>query len=175
MRIQLILLLLSAGILGCSTGKNALSSKGATVEIEGTVLVPYCGSDKPSEDVAAGHYESMKLEQFNLVQGITNSSDAIVYKELLLDKSGKITVQLPPGTYQLYAADKMLPLDDFITKNEPLVPQLYVIKDKNCFEQWKNEADFTFTVVNDTVIELRKIARCYTDLNPCIEYIGPKQ
>jgi len=56
-----------------------------TVNIHGTVHIPYCGGAKPSPDVAAGYYESMKFEKFNLIKGKELKGGMPGFQEVSLD------------------------------------------------------------------------------------------
>jgi len=94
-------------------------------------------------------------------------------QDVELDVAGNVTLQLEPGAYFLIQSDKMLSTDEFMKLNGPVVLQHYEIKEKACFEKWQQTIDLNFKVVGDTIIEMRKQARCYTGINPCIQYTGP--
>jgi len=160
-------------IEGCAIQKKEnpdLNSR--SVQIHGTVHKPYCGGARPSPDVAAGYYESMKYEKFKLMSG-TELSSAKEVQEVELNVAGNVTLQLEPGSYLLIQSDKLLSTDEFMKLNGPVVEQHYEIKERGCFEKWQQTVDLNFTVVADTIIEMRKHARCFTGINPCIQYKGP--
>lgn len=161
-------------LISCGVKKNTEPSGLKSVDIHATVHKPYCGGAKPNPDVAAGYYESMKYEKFKLIKGDTIDPKMPPLRDVDLDEGGNVNLQLEPGTYLLVHADKYLSLEEFIKKNQPVEEKLYSVKSDECFEDWKKEIDFLFTVVNDTTIEFRKKARCWTETNPCIEYTGPK-
>lgn len=144
-----------------------------SVQLHGTVHHPYCGGAKPDPDVAKGYYESMKLEKFNLYNGsVFNRSNQPV-KVVSLDEAGNVTMILAPGEYHLVHTDKLLSLEEFMKKNGPYNDVHYVVKDKSCFENWMSTPDLVFSVKADTVIEMRKKAKCWVGTNPCMEYVGP--
>ncbi len=144
-----------------------------TVELHGTVHHPYCGGAKPDPDVAKGYYESMKLEKFKLYSGSEFKQSNQPIKEVSLDQSGNITLILAPGDYHLVHVDKLLSVDDFMKKNGPYNDVHYVVKDKACYENWMSTPDLVFTLKADTIIEMRKKAKCWVGTNPCLEYVGP--
>jgi hypothetical protein len=172
MKATLILFALIFTAMSCGITKN--STKGLNkIKFSGTTHIPYCGGAKPSPDVAAGYYESMKFETFKLFTGKDFSNASTAIQEVKLDEGGNIELNLPNGTYTLVRTDKYLSLDEFKKKNGIYEPKLFKVKEDACFETWMNTPDLTFTVVNDTIIELRKRAKCWVGTNPCIEYVGP--
>lgn len=144
-----------------------------TVNIHGTVHVPYCGGAKPSPDVAAGYYESMKFEKFNLIKGREFKEGMDVFQEVSMDEGGNVTLHLEKGEYMLIKSNKYLPLDQYIKENGPLEEENFKILGDDCFKKWKNTVDMYFTVSGDTIIELRQKSKCWIGTNPCIEYVGP--
>ncbi len=143
------------------------------VAIHATVHKPYCGGAKPSPDVAAGYYESMKFEKFKLFKGENFSSGMQELQDVDLDEGGNITLMLAPGSYFLMRADKLLTLDEFISMNGPFEEKNFEMMDKSCFQNWKNTPDLVFKVVNDTLIEHRVKGKCWVGTNPCLKYTGP--
>jgi hypothetical protein len=172
MKIFALITLLMIGATGCGIFKKK-NSELKSVKIEGTVHKPYCGGAKPSPDIAAGYYESMKFAEYKLYRGTELSGKAEFLQDVKMDISGNANLQLIPGDYFLLRADKTLSLDQFIAKNGPVEEKLYVVKDQSCFQEWMRSPDLTFRVVNDTVIEFREKGKCWVGTNPCIEYVGP--
>jgi hypothetical protein len=39
---------------------------------------------------------------------------------------------------------------------------------------WKNTADFTMEVKENSEVKIELKEKCFVGLNPCMEYIGPK-
>lgn len=156
-----------------SVTKNDKDPLKKTVSIHGTVHVPYCGGAKPSPDVAAGYYESMKFEKFNLIKGKEFKEGMTVFQEVILDEGGNVTLDLEKGEYMLIKSNKYLPLDEYIKENGPVEEEHFEIKGDDCFKIWKNTVDMYFKVEGDTIIELRQKSRCWIGTNPCIEYTGP--
>lgn len=142
------------------------------VSIHGTVHKPYCGGAKPSPDVAKGYYETMKFEKFMLLQGTDFKEGMKIMKEIEFDEGGNIQLNLEKGDYMLMAADKFLSLEEFIKANGA-ANENYQLKDNSCFLEWKNSVDFSFTIEGDTIMEMRKRAKCWVGINPCLNYIGP--
>lgn len=165
-----ILLVFSAS--GCGILKKKDTSL-KSVKIEGTVHKPYCGGAKPSPDVAAGYYESMKFGEYKLYRGTDLNANSELVQDVRMDISGIANLQLEPGEYYLLRADKTLSLDQFIAKNGPVEEKHYVIKEKSCYQEWMRTIDLKFRVVNDTIIEFREKGKCWIGTNPCIEYVGP--
>jgi hypothetical protein len=171
---RVFILLTVLSIVSCGVvSKGEIPNGMYSVQLHGTVHHPYCGGAKPDPDVAKGYYESMKLEKFNLYSGkeIKRSNQPV--KEVKLDEGGNVTLILAPGDYYLLHVDKLLSTDEFMKKNGPFNNQHYVVKDKSCYEYWMSSPDLVFTVNADTVIEMRKKAKCWVGTNPCLEYIGP--
>lgn len=153
--------------------KNRSDKDLKTVKLHGTVHKPYCGGAKPTDEVAAGYYESMKSEKFNIVQGTEYKQGMKIYQEFTFDESGNIDLLLEKGDYMIIRADKFLPLEEFMSMNGPYEEKNYRVKESDCFKKWQNTVDLHFKVVNDTVIEMRQKAKCWVGTNPCLEYTGP--
>lgn len=170
--INLFLTLFVLASCGISSKQNSDPNL-KTVSLHATVHKPYCGGAKPSPDVAAGYYESMKFEKFKLVKGTEFKEGMAVYQEVALDAEGNTVLSLEKGAYMLVRADKFLPLDEFIKENGPFEKDNYELKGNQCFIDWKNTVDLYFTIENDTTLELRQKAKCWVGTNPCLEYVGP--
>jgi len=158
--------------MSCGITKNNLDGLN-TIKFNGTTHVPYCGGARPSTDVAAGYYQSMKFESFKLFNGTDYSTASKAIQEIKLDEGGNIELNLPDGNYTLVHTDKFLSLDEFKKINGPYEPKLFMVKEDACYQDWMNTPDLTFKVVNDTIIEYRKRAKCWVGTNPCLEYVGP--
>lgn len=171
-RFVLILALLPLVSCGVIT-KGEIPKGKYSVMLQGTVHHPYCGGAKPDQDVAKGYYESMKFEKFTLFTGAEFKKENQAVKEFTFDQSGNTTLILAPGDYYLLYSDKLMSLEDFMKKNGPFNEKHYVVKGSTCYEEWMSTPDLVFTVVADTTIEMRKKAKCWVGLNPCMEYVGP--
>lgn len=167
----ILVLLVASGCGLVSNNEKDLALK--TVNIHGTVHKPYCGGAKPSPDVAAGYYETMKFEKFKLIKGTQFKEGMPVFQEITFDQGGNTTLLIEPGDYMLIRADKLVPLDEFIKLNGPFEEDNYRVKENTCFTKWKNTVDMYFTIEGDTIMELREQAKCWVGTNPCIEYVGP--
>lgn len=158
----------------CGTAKkNETDPTTKVINFHGNVHKPYCGGARPNPDVAAGYYESMKFEKFNILKGKNFTEGMEIYKEITLDVEGNAIFNLPVGDYMIIRADKYLSLEEFMKKNAPMEDKNYKIKGTDCFKTWKNTPEMYFTVENDTSIELRQKAKCWVGTNACLEYVGP--
>ena len=174
MYLKISILLLSLGSLACTVlNKPSVDQGLKTISLHGTVHKPYCGGARPTPEVAAGYYETMKFEKFKVLDGTSFKEGMTPVMEIALDEGGNATFQLKPGDYLLMRSDKFLPLDEFIKKNGVIEEKNYRLKDNQCFIDWKNSADLYLKVVNDTVVEYRQRAKCWVGTNPCLEYTGP--
>lgn len=171
MKTLLICISLVLGTTGCGIFRKKDKNL-KTVKIEGTVHKPYCGGAKPSPDVAAGYYESMKNVEFKLYKG-NSLENATLVQDVKLDVSGNTLLHLAPGEYFLLRADKTLSLDQFKALNGPVEEKLYTVQPNSCFQEWMRTIDLKFNVENDTLVEFREKAKCWVGTNPCIEYVGP--
>lgn len=171
-RFLFVLILFSAASCGI-VSKSDIPNGMYSVNLHGTVHHPYCGGAKPDPDVAKGYYESMKLEKFKLYSGSQFNASNQPLKEVTLDEAGNTTMILGPGDYYLLHTDKLLSTEEFMKKNGPFNDQHYVVKDKSCYEDWMKTPDLVFTVKGDTILEMRKKAKCWVGTNPCLEYVGP--
>lgn len=167
-------ILLTLVLTGCSLlQKNTEDTTLKTVSIHGTVHKPYCGGAKPNPDIAAGYYESMKYEKFSILKGTEFKEGMEIVKEIALDESGNVVVELEVGDYMFVRADKFLSLDEFMAANGPFEEENYKVKEPECFVTWKNTVDLYLKVEGDTTVEFREKAKCWVGTNPCLEYTGP--
>lgn len=155
----------------CGTMQKNTNLK--TVTFHGTVHKPYCGGARPNPDIAAGYYESMKYEKFNILKGTDFKEGMEVFKEIALDESGNAILELEKGEYMFVRTSKFLSLDEFMAANGPFETENYVVKEADCFQTWKNTVDLYLKVEGDTLVEFREKARCWVGTNPCLEYVGP--
>jgi hypothetical protein len=172
MKVFILITLLFMSATGCGIVKKK-NSELKSVKIEGIVHKPYCGGAKPSPDVAAGYFETMKFAEYKLFKGVDYTDKAEYLQEVRMDISGLAKLQLAPGDYFLLRVDKTLSMDQFIALNCPVEEKLYSKSENSCFQEWMRAVDLKFKVVNDTVIEFRENAKCWVGTNPCIKYIGP--
>jgi hypothetical protein len=160
--------------VACGTArKKETESTLKEINFHGNVHKPYCGGARPNPTIAAGYYEPMKFEKFNILKGKSFTEGMEIYKEITLDVEGNAVFSLPIGDYMLIRADKYLSLEAFMMKNAPMDDKNYKIKGDDCFKTWKNTPEMYFRVVNDTSIELLQKAKCWVGINECIEYVGP--
>ena len=130
-----------------------------------SVEASHCGGAPPQS------IEAVNLSPFDGQVIIVGARDSIL---VALDESGRATVKLAKGTYDWYQMEKSKDLETIKKTLLNLNRNLYKFIGDTCVKDWKGIADGTFTVENDSVkFELRLKNRCYTNLYPCLEYIGP--
>ncbi|MFN5148930.1 MAG: hypothetical protein ACK457_03615 [Flavobacteriia bacterium] len=173
MKLLLFPLLLLASACGMLTTADSQQPTLKTVQLSGSVHKPYCGGAKPHPDVASGYNEALSFEKVAILRGTSYTDGMPVFKEVQLDESGKITLQLEKGNYMLMLSDKFLSLEDFMNENGSIENEHYRLKDPDCFKQWKTTVDLYFTVESDTLIAFQQKAKCWVGTNPCLEYVGP--
>ena len=130
-----------------------------------SVEASHCGGAPPQS------IEAVNLSPFDGQVIIVGARDSIL---VALDESGRATVKLAKGTYDWYQMEKSKDLETIKKTLLNLNRNLYKFIGDTCVKNWKGIADGTFEVENDSVkFELRLKNRCYTNLYPCLEYIGP--
>ena len=163
-----LMLFSSCGIL---SGRK--SEQVRIITIHGTIHKPYCGGAKPSPEIAAGYYEPMSGQTFKVFKGAEYSPELRVLTEFTFDQEGNANLQLEPGNYVIMQSDKLLTLDNFMHKYGTAPTDNFVVKDRACFNEWKNSVDLFLHAVNDTLIQYIPKAHCWVGTNPCLEYVGP--
>jgi hypothetical protein len=168
-------------LASCGTKKNCCASANADdtlivakTSFSGTIQThrPHCGGMRPSPEQEQGFIEPVINADFYIYQGSvpTNKAD---FTKVTTDASGKFSVDLAQGNYNIIQANKLLSLEKFIELNTP-GGKYYKASPPTCFETWKNAPDFSFVV---TASALEKVFterhRCFTGANPCLKYDGP--
>ena len=129
------------------------------------VEASHCGGAPPQS------IEVVNLSPFDGQVIIVGARDSIL---VALDESGRATVKLAKGTYNWYQMEKSQDIETIKKTLLNLNRNLYKFIGDTCVKDWKCMADGTFKVENDSVkFDLRLKNRCYTNLYPCLEYIGP--
>jgi len=129
------------------------------------VEASHCGGAPPQS------IEAVNLSPFEGQVIFVGARDSIL---VALDESGRATVKLAKGTYNWYRMEKSQDVETIKKTLLNLNRNLYKFIGDTCVKDWKGIADGTFTLKNDSAkFELRLKNRCYTNLYPCLEYIGP--
>ena len=130
-----------------------------------SVEASHCGGAPPQS------IEPVNLSPFEGQVIFVGTGDSIL---VALDETGRATVKLAKGTYNWYRMEKSQDLETIKKTLLNLNRNLYKFIGDTCVKDWKGIADGTFTLKNDSAkFELRLKNRCYTNLYPCLEYIGP--
>jgi hypothetical protein len=134
-----------------------------------------CATQKesPDPDMILPVYEPLRNTPFLLFFENGDGSRGKELKEINTDLQGASLLYLPHGKYQLWRPTKKLGLDEFIKAESLDRGKFYSYKDKECFQAWRERADFKFEVWSDSTITLSRPTRCYTDDHPCLKYDGP--
>jgi len=159
-------------IFSCATQKE-VGANTNVITINLFNSIPYCGGAAPTPEMEIPRLEPLKDYVLILYSQNNDGSRGAELKEVKTDISGKITLNLPTGQYQLWLPTKKLSLEEFIKVESPDKGKNYIYKDKECFQAWKERADFSFKVKSDTTISLQYKNRCYMDTHPCLRYDGP--
>ena len=138
-----------------------------------TNLTPYCGGAAPTPDMEIPRRVPMENTSFLLYLENDDGSRGKELREIKTNAEGGSSIFLPNGNYQLWLPTKKLSLEDFIKAESPDRGGFYSYKDKECFQAWREKADFKFDVKSDSTIHLSQSVRCYTDAHPCLKYDGP--
>lgn len=149
------MLLILVSLVGCKSPVKIL------VSIEAS----HCGGAPPMSSTP------INLSPFQGKVIVVGAGDSIMVS---LDESGSATLKLAKGTYNWYRMSKSQDTETIKKTLLNLNRDLYKFIGDSCIKDWKGIADGTFTVETDSFdFKLRLKKRCYTDLYPCLEYIGP--
>jgi len=159
-------------IFSCATQKE-LGTNANAVKLNLVNSIPYCGGAAPSHEIEIPRLEPLKDYALILYSQNDDGSRGAELKTVKTDVSGEIAINLPTGQYQLWLPTKKLSLEEFIKVESPDKDKNFSYKDKECFQAWKERADFSFYVKTDTIIFLQYKNRCYTYAHPCLRYDGP--
>lgn len=146
-------------------------SEGKEYTVSGKILkhVGYCGGAAPTPEQANGYDKPMSIEKYV----VKDSSGNIV--TTFSGSEAEYTVDLKPGVYSFFNAEKELSLAEFKKLNglEPEAFHKKLLSDE-CFINWMKRPDATVTVTNKDVEQnIVYRSRCFTGTNPCIQYDGP--
>lgn len=166
------LLVLIPIFYSCATQKE-LGNKAKEVVLYLNNAVPYCGGAAPSPEMVIPILEPIQNISFLLYAENVDGSRGRELKTIATDNEGKFLLYLPLGKYQLWRPSKKLNLDQFVKAESPEIGPFYSYNDKECFQAWRERADFIFDIRSDTTISLSRPINCYTFDNPCMLYIGP--
>jgi len=163
------LLLLSCGVF---TNKGKTNNF-VTIQFTGLSNTPYCGGMFPERERENGFFEALANEEYALFT--VNDCQTRMKKKSVFtfDEFGKASINIAPGTYALVSTDKLKSVEDLQKKYYVNDKTNYVNGDVACFELWKSKNDLIITIQKDTLITYIQKRKCWTGVNPCLEYTGP--
>lgn len=135
---------------------------------------PYCGGAKPTPEIAKGTSRPFKNEKVILYKMNVDSKSYTIEKWITLDSIGKWNGKLKAGSYQVFRGDKLLSIEEIQQKFRKPDSEMYAFVGIEYLKSWKETADFTFEVKDETTVSITLNEKCFVGLNPCMEYIGPK-
>jgi hypothetical protein len=135
---------------------------------------PYCGGAKPTPEIAKGTSRPFKNEKVILYKMNVDSKSYTIEKWITLDSIGKWNGKLKAGSYQVFRGDKLLSIEEIQQKFRKPDSEMYAFVGIEHLKSWKETADFTFEVKDETIVSITLNEKCFVGLNPCMEYIGPK-
>lgn len=135
---------------------------------------PYCGGAKPTPEIAKGTSRPFKNEKVILYKMNVDSKSYTIEKWITLDSIGKWNGKLKTGNYQVFRGDKLLSIEEIQQKFRKPDSEMYAFVGIEYLKSWKETADFTFEVKDETTVSITLNEKCFVGLNPCMEYIGPK-
>ncbi len=163
-----IIISLSAG---CRTNKNnnQTSSK-KQITISGVIKYhrPYCGGAAPSPEQENG--KTTKFANHKMFVTEANTKERKIVKEFTTDANGHFSIKLPAGKYNFFGGHKILPFDEFVAQNSG--GGNIVLKSSECLKNWYNTPEFVVNSAKDTTVNFTYSEKCFTKLNPCLEYQG---
>ncbi len=142
-----------------------------TLYINVTEYRPHCGGMAPTPEMEANMTQPMSGMIYYLYKGErpTNMSD---FTKVVANNEGLIELEIVAGTYSMVTEDKLLSFDEFITLKK-VEGIHYSNQPDSCYEEWRQHADFNVELVSDSTMYLSINHRCFTGVNPCLEYTGP--
>lgn len=150
---------------------TSCSSQKVAVYVE--TWKPYCGGAKPTPEMAMGTKTPFSNEKVAIyLESDEKSFDFL--QMIQLDSAGKWNGKLKSGNYKIYRADKLLSIEEIQQKFRKPDNEMYAFVGIQFLESWKQTADFSFEVIDETNVSITLSEKCFVGLNPCMEYIGPK-
>lgn len=167
--------LLILGFVSCATSKDgAKTEKDKTTKytVSGKIVAHhgYCGGVQPTPEQQRGYNKPMPIEEYIVKDSLGNKVATFKGTE------ASYSIDLAPGTYRFYNAEKELPLAKFKELNglKEGTGLYHKLRDDQCFIDWQNRPDLTIKVEKQSVEkDIVYYHRCYTGTNPCIQYNGP--
>ena len=139
------------------------------------VYKPYCGGAKPTPEIAQGSRTPFSNQRIAIARRNPNDNvNPEIVKWITLDSLGKWTGKLKLGSYVLFREDKTLTIEEIQQKYRKLDNEMYAFVGIEMLTAWKNTADFTMEVKENSEVKIELKEKCFVGLNPCMEYIGPK-
>lgn len=143
------------------------SCKG-TLDLSAYVHVPYCGGAKPTPEMEKGRLDPM--DTVFVTRSFLKKQKTI---QVPLDINGCTHIKLRKGKYSLFHKHKLLSVEEFNKLYRPANNKWYSYKGDSCLFKYMSNSDAEFEVLKKTELKVIVKSRCYTGINPCIDYSGP--
>jgi len=170
-----ITIIILIGILQISMVENHIKQtkciKKATITGSVLINIPYCGGATPPPDIAMGNFVAYSNSVFYLV--LADDTTRTPYKRFKTNQNGHFEVKVQPNKYWIFHENKMVTYQKFYTNQSSNLPRNTVSSPGDCYREWYNTPDFEFKVTKDTSLHIVFYQRCFTGINPCIQYTGP--
>lgn len=161
-----LIILLSSCALFKSSKKN---------NVEGFIQIhkPYCGGAKPTPEMSKGTFEPYANATFYLKSSMNNSKREQTVAIIRTDEKGKFRSKIPVGNYLLIHSDKVLSFNEFLKKHNKPQTNLEYIGEEEAKKNYLR-ADHEVQVTEAGIQTITYQSKCFTGLNPCLKYTGPK-
>ena len=145
-----------------------LSSCNGTLDLSAHVHIPYCGGAKPTHEMERGRLDPM--DTVFVTKSLRKKQKTI---QVPLDINGCAQIKLRKGNYSLFHKHKLLSVKEFNKLYRPENNKWYTYKGDSCLYKYMSNPDAVFGVSKQKKIKVIVKSRCYTGINPCIDYSGP--
>ena len=146
----------------------SLTSCKGTLDLSAHVHVPYCGGAKPTPEMEKGRLDPM--DTVFVTKSLRKKQKTI---QVPLDINGCAHIKLRKGNYSLFHKHKLLTIKEFNKLYRPENNKWYTYKGDSCLYKYLSNPDAVFEVSKQKIIKVVVKSRCYTGINPCIDYSGP--
>ncbi len=166
-----ILIVIILFLTSCASNRNNNSTTSQEqITISGVIKYhrPYCGGAAPPPEQENGKTTTFANHKMFVTK--TNETERKIIKEFITDANGRFSIELPTGEYNFFGEHKILPFDEFVAQNSGAGD--VVLKNYECLKNWYNTPEFVVNLTADTTINFTYSERCFTKLNPCLEYKG---
>lgn len=145
------------------------------MELSIQIHKPYCGGAKPTDVIGKGTTEPYANETFYLKSAMSNSKRDFTIKVLKTDDQGQVKFKAAPGKYVLIHIDKTMSFENYLKKfNTPDEAKFLTYVGDEAAKAQFSKADFEITLEAGKAISISYQSACFSGLNPCLKYTGPK-